>query len=668
MSSIVPGFEYDIFISYRHNDNRSGWVTDFVNALQEELAATIKEPLSIYFDKNPHDGLLETHNVDKSLEGKLKCLIFIPILSQTYCDPKSFAWQHEFCAFNQLAKEDQFGRDIKLSNGNVASRILPIKIHELDDEDKAIIENETGELLRSIEFIFKSLGVNRPLRLNEDHPQDNLNKIFYRDQINKVANTVKELVTRIKNQTQDSQVKPSSSTPASGAKDYKKVKGSFWEEIKQRKIVRVASVYAVSAWVVIQIASTIFPPLNMPAWALTFVVVLVLLGFPVVLIFAWAMEVKHESKIQNTAQTKKSFFISWYAVLAVGLILGLATLIYHKYFHGDKRGESIAVIPFINMSDDPKQEYFSDGMTDEVLTQLSMLSDLKVISRTSSMKFKGAKLTAKEIADQLGVTRILEGSVQKSGTKVKITVQLIDAPTDNHLWSKVYEEELNDVFAVEKKIANEVAKQLDLKLRASAQQSVATVPTQNSEAHEYYLKGRSFWNLRTKESYDSAESYFNKAKKIDPQFALAYSGLADCYTFNTKGLAQSDAIPIARSYALKALQLDSNLCEAITTVGFIQSHFDYDWKRATESLQKAIRCNPNYPIAYAYLSNIKVANSDKSALNEIAKALELDPLSPSLNWIKGRDYYSFHQFELCKTQLINAINLNPKFSLARTIL
>ena len=125
--AIVPGFEYDIFISYRHNDNLDGWITDFVQNLEKELKGTLKDTVTIYFDKNPNDGLLETHNVDKSLEGKLKCLIFIPIISQTYCDPKSFAWQHEFCAFNKLAKEDQFGRDIKLSNGNVGSRILPIK-------------------------------------------------------------------------------------------------------------------------------------------------------------------------------------------------------------------------------------------------------------------------------------------------------------------------------------------------------------------------------------------------------------------------------------------------------------------------------------------------------------------------------------------------------------
>jgi hypothetical protein len=193
MPSIVSGFEYDIFISYRHNDNRSGWVTDFVNALQEELAATIKEPLSIYFDKNPHDGLLETHDVDKSLEGKLKCLIFIPILSQTYCDSKSFAWQHEFCAFNKLVQTDQFGRDIKVLSGNVASRILPIKVHDLDFRDKLTIENELGGALRAIEFIFKYPGVNRPLTAS-DNPDKNQNSFFYRDQINKVANGIKEIL------------------------------------------------------------------------------------------------------------------------------------------------------------------------------------------------------------------------------------------------------------------------------------------------------------------------------------------------------------------------------------------------------------------------------------------------------------------------------------------
>ena len=203
MSSIIEGYNYDIFISYRQKDNKGDrWVSEFVEALNTELESTFKEEISVYFDINPHDGLLETHDVDASLKDKLKCLIFIPIISQTYCDSKSFAWQHEFVAFNKMAKEDQFGRDIRLAGGNVASRILPIKINDLDPEDKTLLENEIGGVLRSIEFIYKSSGVNRPLRANEDHPQDNLNKTYYRDQINKVANAVKEIIAAIKKHDQ----------------------------------------------------------------------------------------------------------------------------------------------------------------------------------------------------------------------------------------------------------------------------------------------------------------------------------------------------------------------------------------------------------------------------------------------------------------------------------
>jgi hypothetical protein len=187
--ALLPGFEYDIFISYRHNDNLDGCVSGFVEALERELKATLKEPLSIYFDKNPHDGLLETHDVYKSLEGKLKALVFIPVLSQIYCDPNSFAWQHEFCAFNKSAPghfissgvegrgpEEGFGREIKLRSGNVASRILPIVIHHLDQEDLAMIEAETGSKLRFIDFTFLAAGVNRPLR-KEDKREDNVNRL-----------------------------------------------------------------------------------------------------------------------------------------------------------------------------------------------------------------------------------------------------------------------------------------------------------------------------------------------------------------------------------------------------------------------------------------------------------------------------------------------------------
>jgi len=213
MPSIVPGYEYDIFISYRQKDNkRDGWITEFVNTLKDEIEATFKEDISIYFDENPYDGLGETHDVDDSLAKKLKCLIFIPIISKTYCDPNSFAWTNEFLAFNKLASNDEYGIKVNLPNGNTASRVLPIKIHDIDDADKQLVENEIG-FLRAIDFVYQSSGVNRPLRAKDDDIVRDASQTFYRDQINKVANAIHEIIAGIKNVgTESSEKEVSSAT------------------------------------------------------------------------------------------------------------------------------------------------------------------------------------------------------------------------------------------------------------------------------------------------------------------------------------------------------------------------------------------------------------------------------------------------------------------------
>ncbi len=199
MASLILGYEYDIFISYRQKDNKGDrWVSEFVEALKTELESTFKEEISVYFDINPHDGLLETHDVDASLKDKLKCLIFIPIISRTYCDPKSFAWEHEFKAFVKEASQDQFGLKIKLPNGNVANRLLPVRINDLDISDIKLCESILGGVFRGVDFIYKEPGVNRPLRSNEDNPHDNLNHTIYRNQINKVALAVKDIIESMK--------------------------------------------------------------------------------------------------------------------------------------------------------------------------------------------------------------------------------------------------------------------------------------------------------------------------------------------------------------------------------------------------------------------------------------------------------------------------------------
>jgi hypothetical protein len=198
MPSLIPGYEYDIFISYRQKDNKyDGWVTEFVENLQKELEATFKEEINVYFDINPHDGLLETYDVDESLKDKLKCLIFIPIISRTYIDPKSFAWEHEFKAFIKQASNDQYGLKVKLPNGNVSSRVLPVQIHDLKADDKALIEKVLRGFLRSIEFVYTEPGVNRPLT-DRDSQDKNINKTNYRNQINKVANAIDEIIAALK--------------------------------------------------------------------------------------------------------------------------------------------------------------------------------------------------------------------------------------------------------------------------------------------------------------------------------------------------------------------------------------------------------------------------------------------------------------------------------------
>ena len=199
MASIIEGFEYDLFISYRQNDNKyDGWVTEFVTKLTQELEAVMKDKVSIYFDTNPKDGILETHQVDQTITTKLKSLIFLPIISQTYCDTKSFAWNNEFLAYRNEADNDKIGRNVLLTNGNTASRIFPVKIHNIESDDVRLLEKELSGMMRSIDFIYHSAGVNRPLRAKDDDLIESNHQVLYRNQINKVANAVKDIIQGIK--------------------------------------------------------------------------------------------------------------------------------------------------------------------------------------------------------------------------------------------------------------------------------------------------------------------------------------------------------------------------------------------------------------------------------------------------------------------------------------
>ena len=262
--------------------------------------------------------------------------------------------------------------------------------------------------------------------------------------------------------------------------------------------------------------------------------------------------------------------------------------------------KSIAVLPFDNLSGDPQNAYFSEGVQDEILTRLAKIAELKVISRTSTQRFKSAPEDLRQIAQQLGVANILEGSVQKANDQVRVNVQLISALTDAHLWADTYDRKLTDIFAVETEIAKTVADVLKAKLTGSEQHVIAARPTENSEAHQLYLKGRFFWNKRTGSDLKKSIDYFEQAIAADPSYALAYAGVADGYVFlpGYNAGAPRDCYPKAMAAAKKALELDDTLAEAHTTLALAIWYYEFDFAQANREFQRAIELNPNYAIAH----------------------------------------------------------------------
>ena len=571
MPSIVPGYEYDVFISYRHKDNRTtinsssqgnthvpgnGWVTDFVLNLRKEIESTFKEDVSIYLDTNSIDGLLETHNVDKSLEGKLKSLIFIPIISQIYCDPRSFAWQHEFCAFNRISLADGLGRDIKLRDGNVASRILPVAIHQLDIDDLSLIENELQSKLRPIDFIFRSPGVNRPL-MPDDSRQGNTQNLFYRDQINKVANAIKQIVQAIK-------------YPGRATDMYSSVS---------------------------EIADEPVPP----------------------------KEIKSGS--QN------------------GLL-----------------EKSIAVLPFVNLSYDQTQEYFADGITENIVIQLAALAQLRVISRTSVMRYKKTTKSAPEIAGELGVKFILEGSAQAHANKVRINVQLIDAIRDQHVWSKVFVESMDDIFAIQSNVAEVVASELNSSINPKQTEKLKEIPTKSLEAYDLFLKGRHAFNQWGVSGYRAASEYYKQAIAKDPDFQQAYSSLASSYSARMSwngDLSPDEAEKYIQLYLDEAWRRGPSDNDYLTKA-FVQFFIKKDFDSAEKLLKKAIELSPNNPtVLYTYSYLLNMMGRFDEANHFLTKAKAIDPLTVAYFNYETISLYLLGRYDEAINVLKEALQLYP---------
>jgi TolB-like protein/DNA-binding winged helix-turn-helix (wHTH) protein/Tfp pilus assembly protein PilF len=330
---------------------------------------------------------------------------------------------------------------------------------------------------------------------------------------------------------------------------------------------------------------------------------------------------------------------------------------------------SLAVLPLESLSSDASQEYFADGMTDELITDLGQISALRVISRTSTMQYKGARKPLPQIARELDVDGVVEGTVLRSGQKVRITAQLIRAAADQHLWSNSYEGDLGDTLALQSKVAREIAEQIRIHLTPQEKAALKSVKAVNPEAYEAYLKGRYFWNKRTADGLKKAADYFNQAIEKDPNYAPAYTGLADSYAllgdWEYGVLPPKEAYPKAKAAATTALELDHTLSEAHTSLAFSLDGFDWDWESAEREFKRAIELNPNYATAHHWYGwHLSVLGRHSEAIAELRKAESLDPLSLIISADVAEELLIAHQYDESIKQSRKTVDMDSNFALA----
>ena len=455
----------------------------------------------------------------------------------------------------------------------------------------------------------------------------------------------------------------------------------FLAELKRRNVYKVAVAYIVAGWALSQGIAQVLPVFDVPNWTIRLIVVLIIIGLPVALVLAWAFEITPEGikrtemadRMPAAAQRKKH---TWIYIVVVGAIVSITLFFLGRYsaISGAPRHseaatgipqKSIAVLPFDNLSRDPDNAYFAEGVQDEILTRLAKVADLKVISRTSTQHFKSVPENLPQIAKQLGVTNILEGSVQKVKDQVRVNVQLINALTDAHLWAEIYDRKLTDLFSVESDIAKTIADTLQAKLTGSESTAMSNKPTENPEAYELYLKGRFFWNKRTGQDLKTACDYFQQAIAIDPHYATAYAGLAESYILIPLFDAGSpqDYFPKAKAAAERAIELQETSAEAHTALGLLLCFSDVNFAQSEKEFKRAIELNPNYATAHHWYGNallVALGRFDE-AISENQRAVELDPLSLIINADLGSTFMMARQYDQAIAQLQRTLTLDNKF-------
>lgn len=454
------------------------------------------------------------------------------------------------------------------------------------------------------------------------------------------------------------------------------------DELKRRNVIRMAGLYLVGAWLLVQVAGTVLPMFGAPDWLPRSIVILLAIGFVPALIFSWIFEltpqglkrdedVKPEESIAPQTARRMNRMIIAVLVLALGyfavdkFVLAPRRAARPNESPFDANPKSIAVLPFENLSEDKANSYFAEGIQDEILTRLAKIADLKVISRTSTQHFKSSPDNLPQIARQLGVAHILEGSVQKANDQVRVNVQLINALTDAHLWADTFDRKLTDIFAVESEIAKTIADTLRAKLTGSEERAIAARPTENSEAYQLYLQGRFFWNKRTAVDLRKSIEYFQQAIEKDPNYALAYAGVAQAWIClpGYDGGAPKDCMPQAEAAAKKALSLDDDSADARATLASVKAEYNRDFAGALIEFERAIQLHPNDATAHHWFAGdvLSALGQSEREVAEMKRALTLDPLSLIINSNLGVAYIHAGRLDEAIAQLRKTIEMDGNF-------
>jgi adenylate cyclase len=394
----------------------------------------------------------------------------------------------------------------------------------------------------------------------------------------------------------------------------------FIAELRRRRVFRVLILYAVAGWVVIEVASTVLPGLNLPDWAPTLVIVLVALGFPIALLMAWAFDIGPDG-VTRTGPVDAEPVKAAEALPPEPAVKPSAGLTARA-----ADDHSIAVLPFTNMSGDVQNEYFSDGIAEEILNLLVKLPQLKVASRTSSFVFKGKAVNIPTVASELGVATVLEGSVRQAGGRVRITAQLIDAATDTHMWSETYDREMKDVFAIQDDIAQSIVDALQMTLTPKERRSIQFVATSNAKAYDYYLRGRSFMYTMSRQDYQHAIRMYQQAIDIDDKYALAYAGMADAWSHLYR-YAEATPENVARAIeaSKRAIELDPDSAEAHASRG-LSLFISEQYPVAQQEFEEAIRLNPKLWEAHYYSGLAHASKGDfEEAVAHYQNAIDVNP-------------------------------------------